>query len=294
MIISHFDSDSKQGFTAIFSERYGLVLEMLRGKLSPLDFAFAQKVGLALFDRHQSESVILAGMVAPFLERLDANIRGPRGCLEPHELIMAESALAVFADPFEHQSPSASISQIVHAMVLTWLTETRGESEDSESTSRTAAELAELRRQFERHIPTADLDGQIESWCKARNIDPDWLWSKRPVYSMVMNGEPGNEGKEALERVQRLVENAGFFHIRKEDRILVRTVTALQPLLDRLAVSVAAHEPELLVEIAQEFPKAANAWQTKSLAIDNKAAVYRRIALQKTTALDPYPVMLKM
>ena len=294
MIISHFDSDSKQGFTAIFSERYGLVSEMLRAQLSPLDFAFAQKVGLALFDRHESESVILAGMAAPFLERLDDNILGAHGCLEPHELIMAESALAIFADPFEHQSPSASISQIVHAMVQTWLTETRGESEDPESTSRTAAELAELRRQFERHIPTADLDGQIESWCKARNIDPDWLWSKRPVYSMVMNGEPGNEGKEALERVLCLVEKAGFFHIRKEDRILVRTGPALQPLLDRLAVSVAAHEPELLVEIAQEFPKAANAWQTKSLAIDNKAAVYRRIALQKTTALDPYPVMHKM
>lgn len=294
MIISLFYSDSKQGFTAIFSDRYGLVLEMLRAQLSPLDFAFAQKVGLALFDRHQSESVIMAGMAAPFLERFDDNIRGPHGCLEPHELLMAESAYAIFADPFEHQAPSASISQIVLAMVQTWLTETRGVSEDQESTLRTAAELAELRRQFERHLPTADLDRQIESWCKARNIDPEWRWSKRPVYSMAMNGEPGNEGEEALERDLRLVENAGFFHIRKEDRILVRTGPALQPLLDRLAVSVAAHEPELLVETAKEFPKAANAWQMKSLAIDNKAAVYRRIALQKTTAIDPYYVMLKL
>lgn len=294
MIVSHFDSETKQGFTAIFSDRYGLVLEMLRRQLSPLDFAFAQKVGLALFDRHESESVILAGMVAPFLDRLDAGSREPHTCLEPHELGMAESALEIFAHPFEHQSASASISQIVHAIVQTWLTESRSEAEEHESTLRTAAELAELRSQFERSIQTTDLDDKIKAWCSLHNIDPEWLWSKRPVYCISINGEHKQEDEEALQRVRRLAENTGFFHIRKEDRILVRASSALQQLLDRLAVSIAAHEPQLVVEIAEEFPKNADAWQRKILTIDNKPAIYRRVALQKTKAIDPYPAMLKV
>lgn len=163
-----------------------------------------------------------------------------------------------------------------------------------ESTLRTAAELAELRSQFERSIQTTDLDDKIKAWCSLHNIDPEWLWSKRPVYCISINGEHKQEDEEALQRVRRLAENTGFFHIRKEDRILVRASSALQQLLDRLAVSIAAHEPQLVVEIAEEFPKNADAWQRKILTIDNKPAIYRRVALQKTKAIDPYPAMLKV
>ncbi len=294
MIVSHFDSESKKGFSAIFSNRYDLVLEMLRRQLSPLDFAFAQKVGLELFDRHEPESVILAGMVAPFLDRLDAGIRGPHARLEPYELSMAQSAREIFAHPFEHQADSASISQIVHAIVHTWLAEFNRETVEPESTLRTAAELAELRSQFERSMPTTDLGDKIKAWCSRHNIDPEWLWAERPIYCISINGEHKQEGKEALQRVLHLVENTGFFHIRKEERILIRASSTLQQLLDRLAVSIAAHEPQLIVEIAEEFPKTAEPWQRKRLIIDNKLAIYRRVALQKTKAIDPYPAMLKL
>ena len=75
---------------------------------------------------------------------------------------------------------------------------------------------------------------------------------------------------------------------------LLRALPTKRALLDRLMVSVAARRLEWQVEITTEFPKDPEVWHHRSLTIDMKVAIYRRIGLGDVKDVDPYPKMLKI
>lgn len=296
MQVSHSDSETRKGFTATFSERYAAVSNILRQSLSPLDFAFCQQVGLQLFKAREPEYVILAGMAAAVLDRADDILK----VLEPHERRLAEDTFAVFTDPAAHSVKSAPEARIVSVIVHTWLTDPEiGYADDSHAALKgTAESLIRIREQLNCQIPCDSLDKPIREWCRLHGVDPLWVWSARPVYVIqpraevcLDNGSSYN-AYSAMQTVRRLIALAGFFFMTTGKCLLVRATAKHQTLLDRLAVSIAAHEPYLTVNVAEDFPTDAGAWQVRRLTIDEKLAVYRRNALLKTTALDPYPPML--
>ena len=75
---------------------------------------------------------------------------------------------------------------------------------------------------------------------------------------------------------------------------LLRALPTKQALLDRLMISVAARRLEWQVEITTEFSKDPEVWHHRSLTIDMKVAIYRRIGLCDVKDMDPYPKMLKI
>ena len=75
---------------------------------------------------------------------------------------------------------------------------------------------------------------------------------------------------------------------------LLRALPTKQALLDRLMVSVAARRLEWQGKITTEFPKDPKIWHHRSLTIDMKVALYRRIGLGDVKDVDPYPKMLKI
>ena len=122
MFVSHFASETRHGYTALLSSRYTEILEALRRALSPADFAFAQKVGLTLFDRLEPEAVTLAGMTSAFVRR--PLVRDTAYLmLDAYERSLAESAFAIFSYPIGTVTPSPGVDVIVRTLALTILSE---------------------------------------------------------------------------------------------------------------------------------------------------------------------------
>lgn len=291
MIVSHLDSETRSGFMAVLSPRFTELAEALRQTLSSMDFAFALKVGCLLFDRHAPEGVMIAGLVAPFVDRLNDTILIRLTDDERHWV--DETTLALM-DASRVPKAMPLVQDVVLAIVETHLKEKLNarQASEREGNSRTMLltfELDAFRRAFINYPHYASFETLLRAWATKEEWDPVWIWATRPIYQITVKNPSG-----ALDDLMNVLAMTGFYYRREVERLLVRALPTKQALLDRLMVSVAARHPEWQVDLTTEFPKEPEAWQHWSLTIDMKLAIYRRIALGDVKDLDPYPKMLKI
>lgn len=287
MIVSHLDSETRSGFMAVLSPRFTELTEVLRQTLSPMDFVFALKVGCLLFDRHAPEGVIIAGLFAPFIDRLNESLLAR---LTKDERLWAQKASQALVDTSRISEATPMIQDVVLAVNEINLREKLNTHEriDDERSMPFTLELDTLRRAFINHPHYASFDTLLRAWAIKEQWDPVWIWATRPIYQITVK-----EPSIALDELVNVVAT-GFYYLREGERLLVRALPTKQVLLDRLMVSVAARRPEWQVEITTEFPKDPEVWHHRSLTIDMKGAIYQRIALSQVKSVDPYPTMLKI
>ena len=114
MIVSHLDSETRSGFMAVLSPRFTELTEVLRQTLSPMDFVFALKVGCLLFDRHAPEDVIIAGLFAPFRDRLNELLFAR---LTEDERLWAQMAAQALVDTSRISEATPMIKDVVLAVI---------------------------------------------------------------------------------------------------------------------------------------------------------------------------------
>ena len=288
MIVSHLDSETRSGFMAILSPRFTELTAVLRQTLSPMDFVFALKVGCLLFDRNVPEDVIIAGLFAPFSDRLNESLFAR---LTKDERLWAQMAAKALVDTSRISEATPMIKDVVLAVIEINLREKLNTHEriDDERTMTFTLELDTLRRAFINHPHYASFETLLRAWAIKEQWDPVWIWATRPIYQITVK-----EPSIALDELVTVVAATGFYYLKEGETLLVRALPTKQVLLDRLMVSVAARRPEWQVEITTEFPKDPEVWHHRSLTIDMKGAIYQRIALSQVKSVDPYPTMLKI